>query len=58
MSFLPPALVESTNRFVRSQPADQLPRFRHGVPGTVHLGGSVLRYSSTTSAPKAAQKGA
>jgi hypothetical protein len=48
MSFLPPALVESTNRFVRLSPADQLPKFRHNVPGTVHFGGSVLRYSTTT----------
>jgi hypothetical protein len=52
VTFLPSALTDSTNRYVTNQPADRNPVFkRPDTSGTVHFGGSVLRYSSTTPIP-------
>lgn len=48
MSFLPASLTEGANRFVKNGPADKNPRFKRDVPGLVTVGGSILRYSSTT----------
>lgn len=45
--FLPASLTKMTNDYVRSGPADSLPRFKRTGPH-VAVGGSVLRYSSTT----------
>jgi len=55
MSFLPSALTESTNRYVASQPADSNPVFKRNAAGTIHIGGSVLRYSSVTPIPPMVQ---
>jgi hypothetical protein len=52
MAFLPKALTAAATRHVHNSPADQLPRFRKGFAGEVHVRGAILRYS-TTSAPKA-----
>lgn len=48
MSFLPAALTANAVRFVKNSPAEANPRFKRGVPGLVEVGGSILRYSTTT----------
>ncbi|MDX3551007.1 hypothetical protein PV729_04340 [Streptomyces europaeiscabiei] len=50
--FLTPQITASTNRFVHNSPADTLPAFRR-VPSMLEVGGAILRYSTTTPAPRA-----
>lgn len=49
--FLPASLTKMTNDYVRSGPADSLPRFKRTGPH-VAVGGSILRFSSVTPAPQ------
>jgi hypothetical protein len=50
MMFLPKSLTAAATRHVHNSPADQLPRFRKGFTGEVHVRGAILRYSTATPA--------
>jgi hypothetical protein len=50
--FLPEPLTRSTRRHVKESPEDQIPVFRRTASGLVELGGSILRYSTTTGEPE------
>lgn len=49
--FLHPNFVASTNRYVAAGPEDRAPVFKHG-PNLPTVGGSFLRYSTTSPAPE------
>jgi hypothetical protein len=55
--FLPPKTVANTNRFVENGPEDRAPSFKWDFAGRVDTGGGILRYSTTTPAPKGLKKG-
>lgn len=46
--FLDAKLTAATNRHVTNGPEDRLPVFKRNYPGRVDVGGSILRYASTT----------
>lgn len=49
MTFLPPAMTAAANRYVMAQDPDRRPTFpRKTYAGAVEIGGSLLRYSTTT----------
>jgi hypothetical protein len=52
VTFLPPKLVASTNRYVENGPEDRSPSFKHDFPGRVEFAGGILRYSTTSAAVK------
>jgi hypothetical protein len=55
--FLHPKTVAATNRYVENGPEDRSPSFKYDFAGRVESGGGILRYSTTSPAPKAVKKG-
>jgi hypothetical protein len=49
--FLDDKLTRSANNHVKNSDDHANPVFRRTAPGLVELGGSILRYSTTTPAP-------
>jgi hypothetical protein len=54
--FLHPKTVAATNRYVENGPEDRSPSFKHDFAGRVEAGGGILRYSTTSPAPKPVKK--
>lgn len=55
--FLHPKSVAATNRYVENGPEDRSPSFKWDYAGRVDVAGGILRYSTTSPAPKVAKKG-
>jgi hypothetical protein len=54
---LHPKTVANTNRYVENGPEDRAPSFKWDFAGRVDIGGGILRYSTTSKAPKGLKKG-
>ena len=50
--YLSPKTVAATNRYVENGPEDRNPSFKHDFRGRVEHRGGILRYSTTSPAPK------
>jgi hypothetical protein len=55
--YLHPKAVANTNRYVENGPEDRNPSFKHDFRGRVGFSGGILRYSTTSPAPKDEKKG-